>query len=115
MSDSVLPPWESEELYTVLRQTSTELRFKRFEEKVRRELHDAVEHLRLVDTFATVLPDNVERADLLDAAGGDLQRAISLAQWGVPADLARANPGAEVHDLALLAHTSSDQQKRAFE
>ena len=100
-----------DELYTVLRNASTELRFKQFEEKVRRELHDAVKHLRLVDTFATVLPDNVERADLLDAARGDLQRAISLACWGIPPELARANPGAEVHDLALLAHTPSDQQK----
>lgn len=110
MSDRMDDGENLDQIYTTLRHTSTELRFKRFEEKVRRELHDAVEHLRLVDTFATVLPDNVERADLLEAAGGDLQRAISLAQWGVPPELARAQPDAEVHDLARQAHTEGNQQ-----
>ncbi|MEU5156773.1 hypothetical protein [Glycomyces sp. NPDC021274] len=99
-----------DERYAVLRNASTELRFQRFSEKVRQELHQAVEHLRMVDTFATVLPDPTERAELLDAAGGDLERAISLAQWGIPPGLAKANPDASIHDLARRAHTEGNQQ-----
>ena len=105
------PPDVPDEMHRILRNSSTELRLQRFAENVRRELHEAIEHLRLVGTFATVLPDPAERADLLDAAGGDLQRAISLAQWGIPAQLAAANPGADIHRLASMAVQDDYQEK----
>lgn len=59
----------------------------------------------LLEAFAVTVPDETERAAYLDAAGGRLERAISLAQWGIPPELAAANPDASIHDLARQAHT----------
>lgn len=66
----------------------------------------ALQYRQRMETFEVIVPGDTERADYLEAAGGDIERAISLAQWGIPASLAAANPGESIRDLAYRAHVN---------
>lgn len=105
--DTVLDPGNGENLdqiYTALRWHGVGLTVQRLNSGLMAEVSAAIAHEQRLQTFEVIVPDETERADLLDAAGGDLERAISLAQWGIPPALAREHPNADIHALAHRAH-----------
>lgn len=67
-------------------------------------VRSAAELMRRLDTLVAIVPDETERNNYWESAGGDLDRAISLAQLGIPHDLAREHPEMPVEELARLAH-----------
>lgn len=88
--------------FPVLRKTSLEAVLRRRTREIAVQLHELLEFTKLEDALKVTVPDEAERAAYLDAAGGDMERALGLAQFAIPHDLAREHPDMPVLDLARL-------------
>lgn len=88
--------------FPALRKTSTEALLRRLTREVAVQLYEELEVMKLQDAFKVTVPDETERAAYLESANGDMERAVGLAQFAIPHDLAREHPDMPVLNLARL-------------
>jgi hypothetical protein len=101
---------ESENLdaiYNTLRWNGVELAAQRLMEELQPQINAMLWRLETVNqnlALEAVIPDYETRNAYLESTGGDLKRVVSLAQWGIPPELAARHPEMGVLDLARLAN-----------
>lgn len=105
-----------DEIYRILRGTSTETIIARFNTTALRHLQDqlnaliaTIEQERQAHALAVTVPDEAERAAYLAAAGGDVQHATAAAAYGIPPNLVAQYPDMPVHCLARIANEPKEQ------
>jgi hypothetical protein len=79
--------------------------FRELGRTVRDEFARALGIERRFDELTVIVPDQTERDAYLEAADGNIDRAIELAAFGIPPALAKERPGAEVLDLPREANS----------
>lgn len=79
--------------------------FREMGRTIRDEFARALGIERHFDELAVIVPDQTERDAYLEAADGNIDRAIQLAAFGIPTALAKERPGADVLDLSREANS----------